>query len=180
MRRLTFVLPLAVLALPALARPPPPLADGSACSDKPSATRSRACNDQAKTQKLKGDERKTFMTSCLSGTPAAAPGTAARAAGPATRTTSPTTTAAKRAPASTTATRPAPLQPQRLSPSTSGSAVFPTAVSPKYSSESAGKARMHTCLDQYNANKATNANSGLNWIAKGGGYYAECNKRLKG
>jgi hypothetical protein len=57
-------------------------------------------------------------------------------------------------------------------------AVFPTAVSPKYSSESAGKARLHTCLDQYNANKATNANGGLRW--KGGGYYSECNKQLKG
>jgi hypothetical protein len=34
-----------------------------------------------------------------------------------------------------------------------GNAVFPTAVSPKYSGESAGKARLHTCLDQYNANK---------------------------
>jgi hypothetical protein len=59
-------------------------------------------------------------------------------------------------------------------------AVFPSAVSPKYSSEPAGKARMHTCLDQYNANKAANGNGGLNWIQKGGGYYAECNKRLKG
>lgn len=59
-------------------------------------------------------------------------------------------------------------------------AVFPSAVSPKYSSEPAGKARMHTCLDQYNANKAGNGNGGLNWIQKGGGYYAECNKRLKG
>jgi hypothetical protein len=59
-------------------------------------------------------------------------------------------------------------------------AVFPTAVSPKYSKESAGKARMHTCLDQYNANKASNANGGLKWIQKGGGYYSECNKRLKG
>jgi hypothetical protein len=39
---------------------------------------------------------------------------------------------------------------------------------------------MHTCLDQYNANKATNANGGLKWIAKGGGYYSECNKHLKG
>jgi hypothetical protein len=39
---------------------------------------------------------------------------------------------------------------------------------------------MHTCLDQYNANKANNANGGLNWIQKGGGYYSECNKRLKG
>jgi hypothetical protein len=43
-----------------------------------------------------------------------------------------------------------------------------------------GKARMHTCLDQYKANKATNANGGLKWIEKGGGYYSECNKQLKG
>ena len=61
-----------------------------------------------------------------------------------------------------------------------GNAVFPTAVAPKYSKESEGKARMHTCLDQYNANKASNANGGMNWIQKGGGYYSECNKRLKG
>jgi hypothetical protein len=53
-------------------------------------------------------------------------------------------------------------------------------VSPKYSNESAGKARMHTCLDQYNANKAANGNGGLKWIQKGGGYYSECNKQLKG
>lgn len=59
-------------------------------------------------------------------------------------------------------------------------AIFPKAISPKYAKESAGRARMHTCLDQYNANKATNANGGLRWIAKGGGYYSECNKRLKG
>ena len=59
-------------------------------------------------------------------------------------------------------------------------AVFPTAVSPKYSKESEGKARMHTCLDQYNANKASDANGGMKWIEKGGGYYSECNKRLKG
>jgi hypothetical protein len=59
-------------------------------------------------------------------------------------------------------------------------AVFPTAMSPKYANESAGKARMHTCLDQYNANKAANANGGLKWIQKGGGYYSECNKQLKG
>ena len=61
-----------------------------------------------------------------------------------------------------------------------GNAVFPTAVSPKYTNESAGKARMHTCLDQYNTNKATNANGRLKWIQKGGGYYSECNKQLKG
>jgi hypothetical protein len=61
-----------------------------------------------------------------------------------------------------------------------GNAVFPSAVDPKYAKESAGKARMHTCVDQYNANKATNGNGGLKWIQKGGGYYSECNKKLKG
>ena len=61
-----------------------------------------------------------------------------------------------------------------------GNAVFPNAVDPKYSKETAGKARMHTCVDQYNANKTTNANGGLKWIQKGGGYYSECTKKLKG
>jgi hypothetical protein len=61
-----------------------------------------------------------------------------------------------------------------------GPAVFPSAIDPKYSKESAGKGRMHTCVDQYNANKATNANGGLKWIQKGGGYYSECTKKLKG
>ena len=62
----------------------------------------------------------------------------------------------------------------------SGPAVYPNAVDPKYSKETAGKARMHTCVDQYNANKAANANGGLKWIQKGGGYYSECSKKLKG
>ena len=61
-----------------------------------------------------------------------------------------------------------------------GPAVFPSAVDPKYAKETAGKGRMHTCVDQYNANKATNANGGMKWIQKGGGYYSECNKKLKG
>jgi hypothetical protein len=61
-----------------------------------------------------------------------------------------------------------------------GPAVFPSAIDPKYSKESVGKGRMHTCVDQYNANKATNANGGLKWIQKGGGYYSECTKKLKG
>jgi hypothetical protein len=61
-----------------------------------------------------------------------------------------------------------------------GNAVFPSAINPKYSKETPGKARMHTCVDQYKANKASNANGGLKWIQKGGGYYSECNKHLKG
>jgi hypothetical protein len=63
--------------------------------------------------------------------------------------------------------------------SKAGGAVFPSSVSSKYSSESAGKARMHTCLDQYNANKSGNGNAGLHWIQKGGGYYSQCNAKLK-
>jgi hypothetical protein len=65
-------------------------------------------------------------------------------------------------------------------PAAFGNAVFPNAISPQYSGESAGRARRATCLDQYRANKANNANGGLRWIQKGGGYYSECNKRLKG
>jgi len=74
----------------------------------------------------------------------------------------------------------APAKGQTSAPPTKGNAVFPTAVSPTYAKESAGKARMHTCLEQYKANKATGGNGGLDWIQRGGGYYSECNKRLKG
>ena len=90
-------------------------------------------------------------------------------------------------PAPTAAAPPAPAaeKPKKeaapaAAPAAVGNAVFPNAVDPKYSKESAGKARMHTCVDQYNANKASNGNAGLKWIEKGGGYYSECNKRLKG
>ena len=89
-----------------------------------------------------------------------------------------TPAAAPAAPAPTTAAKkeaaPAPA------PAATGNAVFPSAVDAKYAKETAGKARMHTCVDQYNANKATGGNGGLKWIQKGGGYYSECNKRLKG
>jgi hypothetical protein len=77
------------------------------------------------------------------------------------------------APPKTTETKPA------AAPVPVGNAVFPSAIDPKYAKESAGKARMHTCVDQYNANKTSNGNGGLKWIMKGGGYYSECNKKLK-
>jgi hypothetical protein len=87
--------------------------------------------------------------------------------------------------APTTASAPAPAPaPAPAAPTAApvavGNAVFPSAVSSKYSKDSAGKARMETCLDQYHANKTSNGNGGLKWIQKGGGYYSECNKRLKG
>lgn len=80
----------------------------------------------------------------------------------------------------TPAPKPTAKRPPMAAPAATGNAVFPSAVSPKYSKESGGKARMHTCLDQYKENKANNANGGMKWIQKGGGYYSECNKRLKG
>jgi hypothetical protein len=98
-------------------------------------------------------------------TPAATPAAAPAAPAPAPATT----TAKKEAPAASP-----------MFPSSTGNAVFPSAVDPKYAKESAGKARMHTCVDQYNANKANNGNGGMKWIEKGGGYYSECNKHLKG
>ena len=91
------------------------------------------------------------------------------------------TAAPAAAPAPTTASAPPAAAPKPApTPAAAGTAVFPSAVDSKYSKESAGKARMETCLDQYKANKAGNGNGGLKWIMKGGGYYSECNKRLKG
>ena len=114
-----------------------------------------------------GKKRAEFITACRQEqAPAAA---AAPAPAPAATEPAP-------APKPAAKKKEAPM----AAPAATGNAVFPSAVSPKYSKESAGKARMHTCLDQYNANKANNGNGGLKWIQKGGGYYSECNKRLKG
>jgi hypothetical protein len=99
------------------------------------------------------------------------------------------TPAAMPSPAPAPAAAPPPAAPKTAaappaapaaSPMAMGNAVFPSAVDPKYAKESAGKGRMHTCVDQYNANKASNGNGGMKWIMKGGGYYSECNKKLKG
>jgi len=136
-----------------------------AFSAAPASAQSRlkTCNDEWNAMKANntvGDKKYAdFRKECLART-AATPGASGAAPSAA-------------APAPKTATKPA-------APAAAGEAVFPTAVSPKYSKESAGRARMHTCLDQYHENKASNANAGLNWIQKGGGYYSECTKRLKG
>lgn len=84
-------------------------------------------------------------------------------------------------PAAAAAPAPAEKKAARTpAPAASGNAVFPSAVNSKYASESAGKARLHTCADQYKANKASNANGGLKWVEKGGGYWSQCDKHLKG
>jgi hypothetical protein len=106
------------------------------------------------------DFRKAECASDAAATPAAAP-------------------AAPKAAEAKPAAAPKPAATPAAAPAATGPAAFPTAVDPKYAKETAGKARMHTCVDQYNANKATNANGGLKWIQKGGGYYSECTKKLK-
>lgn len=78
--------------------------------------------------------------------------------------------AAKSAKTEAAATPSAPASP----------AVFPSAVDPKYAKETAARSRLHTCADQWKINKANNTTGGLRWIQKGGGYWSECNKKLKG
>ena len=69
-----------------------------------------------------------------------------------------------------------PAKPTTVAPK---GVTFPSAISPKYASETPGKGRMHTCLDQYYALKDANALGGLKWIQKGGGFYSLCNTKLK-
>ena len=76
--------------------------------------------------------------------------------------------------------KPAAAPKTATAPVATGPATFPTAIDAKYAKETPSKARMHTCVDMYNANKSGTGNGGLKWIQKGGGYYSECNKRLKG
>jgi hypothetical protein len=104
----------------------------------------------------------------------ATPASATTAAAPAAPAPGPKADAAPKADTKTAAAPPAaPAAP-------AGPAVYPSKVDPKYASESVGKGRMHTCRDQYAANKATNANGGMKWIEKGGGYWSGCDKALKG
>jgi hypothetical protein len=140
--------------------------------------RLKTCNDEWNAMKAAGtvgdkkyaDFRKECLTRLATPQAAPAPAPAPGAAAEAPPTAQPP---AARPPHTATPTAP----PRAAAP---GEAVFPSAVSPKYASESAGRARMHTCLDQYHANKATGGNADLKWIQKGGGYYSECSKRLKG
>ena len=79
-----------------------------------------------------------------------------------------------------TSAKAAPAPAAKTAPGDAGPAVFPRAVDPKYAKEPQSKQHMKTCVDQYKANKASNANGGMRWIERGGGYWSECSKRLKG
>ncbi|MBB2164773.1 hypothetical protein HLH26_09510 [Gluconacetobacter sp. 1b LMG 1731] len=161
--RIAVALLLAAPAAPLLAPQAHAVSAAQACYQK--------FNAERKAGTVKGQTYKEFKAAQCA-TPeaaAAAPATPATPAAPATAATP----AAPAAPA-------APVAAAAPAAAAAGSAVLPNAVSAQYASESAGKARMHTCLDQYKANKATNANGGLKWIQKGGGYYSVCNAHLKG
>jgi len=139
-----------------------PLSSGNALTMKECSAKYKAAQSAGTLKGTKwNDFRKAECGPTASAAPAATPATEAKTAAPKGREA-------------------APARPQTTGIGSSGNASFPSAISPKYSNESAGKARMHTCLDQYNANKASDRNRGLKWIEKGGGYYSECNKRLKG
>lgn len=77
------------------------------------------------------------------------------------------------------ATKPAASSAAAPKPVANGP-VFPTAIKAAYASEPVSKGRLHTCVDQYRANKATNSNGDLKWIQKGGGYWSQCDHKLGG
>ena len=83
-------------------------------------------------------------------------------------------------PAATPASAPSTPAAKPATTAKAKPAVFPKAVATKYNDLTAGKARLKTCADQYNANKTANANGELKWIEKGGGYWSQCNAKLKG
>lgn len=156
--RIAVALLLAAPAAPLLAPQAHAVSAAQACYQK--------FNAERKAGTVKGQTYKEFKAAQCATPEAAAPATPATPAAPAT--------------AATPAAPAAPVAAAAPAAAAAGSAVLPNAVSAQYASESAGKARMHTCLDQYKANKATNANGGLKWIQKGGGYYSVCNAHLKG
>jgi len=130
---------------------------------------------------LAGQSWNQFYKQCAAEARGEAPAaTAPAATAPATPAATPTAAPAAPPAAAPTPTATAPAAPSPMAPAAAGNVVFPRAISPQYSTLSPGRARFKTCNDQYNANKATNANGALKWIQKGGGYYSECNKRLKG
>ncbi|MDE1158000.1 MAG: hypothetical protein PW791_06930 [Neorhizobium sp.] len=57
--------------------------------------------------------------------------------------------------------------------------AFPKAIDKKYSTQTAGKARLNTCVDAYRAAKEAGSLGDLKWIQKGGGYWSLCNTSIK-
>ncbi|HXW71106.1 MAG TPA: hypothetical protein VEK34_06675 [Methylocella sp.] len=176
-------------AAPAATGQATPLDSRKACSEKYQAARAAGT--------LGGETWPQFYSRCTAElkanppaaaeAPAAAPPPAPVVAAPAPAAPPPPPVAEAPPPPAA----PAPVNPLKKTPPAAApqpsttaaapsSAIFPTAISPTFAGEKPAKARMKTCAEQYKTNKATNANGGLKWIQKGGGYWSECNKRLKG
>ncbi|MBP2449142.1 hypothetical protein [Rhizobium leguminosarum] len=70
-------------------------------------------------------------------------------------------------------------EPEKPTTTAPKSVKFPKAVDKKYSSETPGKGRLHTCVDAYHAAKDAGSLGDLKWIQKGGGYWSLCNTSIK-
>lgn len=75
--------------------------------------------------------------------------------------------------------KPAHEKPARQAALGGGGPVFPQDVALRHASERPALGRQRTCADQFKANKSADANGGLKWIEKGGGYWSRCNAHLK-
>src|SRR5262249_43944016 len=158
-----------------IARPLAILAALCLCGTSAQALTSKECSAKYQAAKtagtLNGQKWNDFRKAqCgADATPVAAP-----AAAPAAPAAPPPATTAAAKPKKEAAPAPAPP------PVATGNAAFPAAVDPKFASEKPELARIHTCSEQWKANKANNTTGGMKWTVKGGGYWPECNKRLKG
>ncbi|WP_342362755.1 hypothetical protein [Terrarubrum flagellatum] len=172
---------LAFAALPVLAlgvaSPPAFALTMKECSTKYQAAKKAntlkgaSWNDFRKAECADDDASDTDAAAAVAPEPAK-PAAAAPAKPAATTAPAATTTAA--APAAT------PAKPAVPAPAAKPSAaIFPRTVATKYANETPGKARLKTCVDQYNANKAAGKNGDLKWIQEGGGYWSQCNSKLK-
>jgi hypothetical protein len=85
-----------------------------------------------------------------------------------------------RAPAQAEKPLPKPVVDPQPGTKAVGAPVYPTAVASKFADLKPAQARQKTCSEQYQTNKGTGGNAGLNWLEKGGGYWSQCNKKLKG
>ena len=120
---------------------------------------------------LNGQKWNDFRKSQCADTAAAAPAAMPAAAPAAAPAPAPKAAEAK----------PVAMPKPAAAPVATGNAVFPSAIDPKFASETPHMGRMHTCAAQWQANKAANTTGGMHWNPKGGGgFYPECNKRLKG
>ena len=170
------------------------------CSDKYSASKSKKTFAEFQKTECGSDAKPAAPAAAATTAPAKpAPSTAAPASPPAAKADAAKTDAAKtkadakaaalKAKADAKAASKAARAEKRKADKSANAAVaklpikeavYPTKIADEFKNKKPSKARFATCLAQYKANKATNANGGMKWIQKGGGYFSACNKKLKG